>query len=148
MDCKLVQAELIGYHFKTVSDEIEQEIGDHFVGCPSCLRSYLDLRKHAQLDVTRQTGPTVACRQQLRAEVCRTFRPSLISRIHRYVRTPIPLYQSAAALVLVVLMVGVANRVSHRAAGDPSASGSGGAAESSGIQVDSSDDAAGSANIS
>ena len=126
MDCRVIAADLIAYHFGSTPDDARLRIDEHLLGCTDCLRSYLALKHHFAEGVSLGERPSPAARQRLRDAVASEFRPSAPARAARWLRRPIPLYQgvAAAAVVLALALVApllAAGRAPSRAPGDANA---------------------------
>ena len=104
MDCSVISADLIAYHFATCDDDARARIDAHLLGCTECLRAYLAIKHHTDRGTSLDARPSDAARARLRAAVAAEFRPSLGARAARALRRPIPLYQSLAAAAAVVLV--------------------------------------------
>ncbi|MBI5545800.1 MAG: zf-HC2 domain-containing protein [Deltaproteobacteria bacterium] len=70
MDCKLIEPELVAYHFGSVSDQTRSAIEEHLLGCPGCLKSMLALKREIE---TAEEGPqpSATARVKLRSAVAR-----------------------------------------------------------------------------
>ena len=119
MDCSLIQANLIGYHFATASDDERGQVEAHLVACTTCLRTYLALKAHidgAGHEANRGTIvelPSEAARLRLRAAVQARFRPTLARRLGRSFSRPIPLYQGLAVAAAVALAAMLGPTIAH-----------------------------------
>jgi anti-sigma factor RsiW len=103
MDCSLIQAHLIGYHFATVSDDERREVEGHLVACTACLRTYLALKAHVDRGSRQDETPSEASRLRLRAAVEARFRPTPTRRVRRWLARPIPLYQGLAVAAVLAI---------------------------------------------
>ncbi len=104
MDCSVISADLIAYHFATCDDDARARIDAHLLGCTECLRAYLAIKHHTDRGTSLDARPSDAARARLRAAVAAEFQPSLGARAARALRRPIPLYQSLAAAAAVVFV--------------------------------------------
>jgi hypothetical protein len=114
MDCSLIQGQLIGYHFATLSDDERPGVEGHLLTCTACLRTYLALKAHVDHAGRDEEAPSEAVRLRLRAAVAARFRPTPAGRVRRWLARPIPLYQGlafAAALALAAALVPAVDRV-------------------------------------
>ena len=125
MDCRLIQGELIAYHFATIDVEERERVDEHLLVCNACLRTYLRLKRQIDGGAAREADgpaprPSDAIRQRLRADVESAFRPSSQERVRRWLRRPIPLYQGIAAAAVALLLAGagplIASAISSSAA--------------------------------
>src|SRR4051794_15629015 len=101
MDCTGVAHHLVAYQLGTVADEERDLVEAHLLGCGTCLKTYLALKRaadHAELE-----RPSHEARAKLRDAVQREFAPRKPFFVRR-----IPLYQGvafaaiAAAIALAV----------------------------------------------
>jgi len=111
MDCRLIQGELIAYHFATIDVEERERVDEHLVACTSCLRMYLRLKKHIDGGAALGARPSEMTKRRLRADVEAAFRPSSRERVRRWLRRPIPLYQGIAAAAVALLLASAAPAV-------------------------------------
>ena len=139
-----VQQELIAYHFKTVREPISIEVENHFLECQACLRSYFDLKRAMEKPLS-DSVPSRACRARIKHEIMRKYRPSLFDKLSSCLLTPIPLYQGVAAFVAITILVSVGVNIRSQVSSRRISESFG---RTPGIQMDSSDDNAGSGNIS
>jgi anti-sigma factor RsiW len=112
MDCRLIQDELLPYALGASSDEERKRIDEHIVGCTGCLRVYLRLKHQVERGSAPSAGPSVRpsaeVRRRIRDDVAEIVRPRGAARVQRWLRRPIPLYQSlAVAAVAAGLAVGI-----------------------------------------
>lgn len=122
MDCRLIQGELIAYHFATTREEERERIDEHLLGCTTCLRAYLRLKRHIERGATLGDRPASAVKQRLRADVEAAFRPSGRERVRRWLRRPIPLYQGIAAAAVALLLAGAGPLLADALSAKPPAS--------------------------
>ena len=117
MDCRGFDEDLIPYVLGIIEhDEARVRIEEHLLGCPSCLRAFLETKRH----VERAGGsprPSPAVKERLRAAL---FAAPVVSRPARFFRSfarPVPLYQAlGAALAVAALAVFAPRLVDGRAA--------------------------------
>jgi anti-sigma factor RsiW len=117
MDCKVVEEDLIAYHFGATSEETREAIDAHLVACTDCLKQYLRVKHHlARHDGSASVAerPSSKARARLRAAVAAEFEPSAPARMVRWMRRPIPLYQGLAAAAVVLLVALVAPLVARQ----------------------------------
>lgn len=101
---------LLRYHLGALRDEEQERIDDHLLACAACLQASLRLRRAllmppaalAEDRADEDLRPSPAARERLRAAVAQRFRPSPGQRLRRLLQRPLPLYQAAALLVLVL----------------------------------------------
>jgi hypothetical protein len=117
MDCRLIQGDLVAYHFATTTDEARERIDAHLVACTGCLRAYLRVKHHIERSAGSEGAgdrPGAAMRQRLRADVAAAFRPTAKQRVQRALARPIPLYQGLVAAAVALLLAGAAPTVVER----------------------------------
>lgn len=95
MDCARVASDLVAYHLATLDDGARDAIDAHLLGCTTCLRAYLSLKRAAEKGPLDR--PSRDVRARLRDEVERTFAPK--PRVV-FLRRRIPLYQGIVAAAL------------------------------------------------
>jgi hypothetical protein len=113
MDCSLIQARLIGYHFATLDDAEQRAVEDHIVACDACLRTYLALKGHVDRGAHGAQGPSEEARLRLRAAVEARFRATPARRLRRWLTRPVPLYQGLAVASVVLAAAAIAPSVAH-----------------------------------
>ncbi len=111
MDCRMIQGDLVAYHFATTTDEAREAIDGHLVACTACLKAYLRVKHHIERGASAGDKPSAALRSRLRADVEAAFRPSSRERVRRALRRPIPLYQGLVAAAIALLLAGAAPRL-------------------------------------
>jgi len=122
MVCALIQPDLVAYEFGLVDDETRDSIEAHLQACPTCLSTYLQLRRHLTRAAHSSDRPSEAVRLRLRAEVESTFRPTAVRRLLAWARRPIPFYQGLATAAAAACLVLVVRDVApHRATGSAAA---------------------------
>jgi predicted anti-sigma-YlaC factor YlaD len=116
MDCRLIQDELLPYTLGASSDEERVRIDEHLVACTGCLRAYLRLKHQVERGVEGGVGrgssptarPSEETRRRIRQDVAAIVAPRGAARLQRWLRRPIPLYQSlAVAAVAAGIAIGV-----------------------------------------
>jgi anti-sigma factor RsiW len=106
MDCAGVAGVLVAYHLGSIADEERDEVEAHLLSCPTCIRTYLALKRAAD----RAAGaaverPRPEVRERLRAEVMRSFAPkNKVATLGRR----IPLYQGVALAAIAAAVALVA----------------------------------------
>ena len=70
MDCRLIQPELVLYHFGTIDSVTRSRVETHLLSCRECLAGYLALKRQLESE-TADSGPrpSDAARARLRAAV-------------------------------------------------------------------------------
>lgn len=114
MDCVSARGALLAYHLGSCEDDERDRLEAHLCECPGCLRAYLSLRRALEAAAPgperaddaapgeAAARPSAAMRIRLRAEVARRFRPTVARRAQRLLGRPVPLYQAAAAALLLL----------------------------------------------
>jgi anti-sigma factor RsiW len=108
MDCPLIQADLIAYHFGVLPDGERRRVEEHLVACSACLRTYLSLKAHVDRGARGDEQPSERARLALRAAVEQRFRPTRGRRLRRMLTRPVPLYQGLAAIAVVAVSLALA----------------------------------------
>jgi hypothetical protein len=99
---------LIDYHFGVLAPEAAARVEERLLAEPPLLRGYLSLKR--QLDAGRAEGPSPAARARLREAVAAAHGPGPARSLRRWLRRPVPLYQTvavAAAVGAVVALFGI-----------------------------------------
>lgn len=73
MSCNDISPELVAYHFGVVTAQTRPAVEEHLLACPSCLRSYLALKREIET-AESQERPSPAARRRLRQAVARELR--------------------------------------------------------------------------
>jgi len=70
MDCELIRAALVAYHFGSVEEAARDRIEAHLLACPDCLKAFLALKREIE---TAEAGPRPSeeARRRLRLAVAR-----------------------------------------------------------------------------
>src|SRR5215831_12798523 len=66
MDCKVIQAELVTYHFGMVDEPLRDQVEQHLLGCAACLSAFLRLKRAVETAPHAGAGPSDAARTRLR----------------------------------------------------------------------------------
>ena len=77
MDCRLIQPELVLYHFGTIESDARREVETHLVSCRECLAGYLALKRHLETEDEAGPRPSESARLRLRAAVEREVRTQI-----------------------------------------------------------------------
>jgi anti-sigma factor RsiW len=107
MDEHVVEERLLTYYFGAGSDEEGVRIDAHLCACASCLRAFLDLKRHVEHEGRRALRPRAETRARLRADVAAAFQPRAAApllRLRRALRQPIPLYQGLAVAAVAAAL--------------------------------------------
>jgi hypothetical protein len=96
---------LIDYHFGVLAPEAAARVEERLLAEAELLRSYLQLKR--QLDGDRQERPSPAARERLRTAVAAAYGPGLGRSLRRWLRQPVPLYQTLAVAAAVGAVVGL-----------------------------------------
>jgi len=102
MDCKLIQDELLAYHFATASDETRDAIDVHILDCGECLRAYLRLKRSVERGAAIDARPSEATRARVMADVHAALKPERATRVRAWLARPVPRYQGLAAAAVAV----------------------------------------------
>jgi anti-sigma factor RsiW len=68
MDCKLIQPDLVSYHFGMIEVDARERVEKHLLECPQCLRDYIALKREME---TTEERPSPAAKARLREAVAR-----------------------------------------------------------------------------
>jgi predicted anti-sigma-YlaC factor YlaD len=136
MDCSVIQADLIAYHFGTTPDPMRERIDEHLLSCTDCLRAYLRVKGHLAKGASQTERMSPAAREKLRRAVAAEFTPSARTKVTRWLHQPIPLYQGVAAAAVVLALALIAPLLA--ATSPPSRAGDRERATASGERVDTS----------
>lgn len=103
MSCETVEPELVAYHFGTLEPGMRQVVEDHLLGCVSCLREFMTLKRNMELGEA-EPPPSQAARERLRLSVARELRGSAPSRTWRWWERPLALGGAVAVLASAMFM--------------------------------------------
>ena len=70
MNCETNQQHLVPFHFGVITDAERDEVEGHLTECPTCLRSWLELKREIET-APSMPRPSEAARQRLRRAVAR-----------------------------------------------------------------------------
>ncbi|MFO0578323.1 MAG: hypothetical protein U1A78_30325 [Polyangia bacterium] len=113
-ECCEIDELLVEYHFAAGLPTRRDRVHDHLIGCSACARRYFNLKQSIEQSAELGLRPSVKARTRLRAAVGALAAgrsstggrpPSAIKLValRRFFRTPVPRYQVAAAVLLVLL---------------------------------------------
>jgi anti-sigma factor RsiW len=103
MSCETVEPELVAYHFGTLEPEVRQAVEDHLLGCVSCLREFMALKRNMETGEA-EPPPSQAARERLRLAVARELRGRAPSRTWRWWERPLALGGAVAVLASAMFM--------------------------------------------
>jgi anti-sigma factor RsiW len=105
VNCEHCQEQLIDYVHDELGAEAGKAIAVHLAQCSSCALEYCRLRADVE-GIARAycESPSPVVREALRDRVHREFAPSLLGRLARVLKRPVPVYGAAVAAVLPVLV--------------------------------------------
>ena len=93
MDCRMIEASLVGFHFGTLDAEERRAVEDHLPACGACVRAVVELKRAAEGDA----GPAPSDMARLR------LRKAVDKRLsQRRRRTALRTLAAAAVLALTV----------------------------------------------
>ena len=100
MDCEMTKSELVAYLFGIVENGARTGVEQHLLGCSSCLRDFIALKRAAE---TAEAEPSRGARERLRSAVA----DELKSRAPRssWSWWERPLAVALAGLMVVMAMV-------------------------------------------
>lgn len=112
MECSEIDELLVEYHFAAGSPARRDHVHSHLLGCGVCVRRYLNLKHSIEHSAELGLRPSERARARLRAAVGtlaeeprprRSASTAKLIALRRFFRTPVPRYQVAAAVLLVLL---------------------------------------------
>jgi anti-sigma factor RsiW len=108
-DCRRFDEDLIPYVLGLVDDEARARLDEHMVGCATCLRAFLETKRH----VERAGGsprPSPAAKERLRQALFDRPAASRPARVWRSLARPVPLYQAFGAVLAVAALAALVPR--------------------------------------
>ena len=97
------------HHFGELDRAQDAAVRAHLAECPDCALEYCRLRADLdQLGALQNARPSPAVRAALRAKVEAEFTPTLLDRVRAFFAAPVPIYQPAMVLVLLVAVAAAA----------------------------------------
>lgn len=105
MNCDRTEELLIDYYYQELSSARQQEVADHLGSCSACAKAYC--RLHADIAGVGQAlevRPRDRVRVSLRGRVAQEFAVTGWQRLGRLCAFPIPAYQTALALFVLLLI--------------------------------------------
>jgi predicted anti-sigma-YlaC factor YlaD len=69
MDCRLIQPELVRFHFGDAEEEVRAPVEEHLLGCAACLKAYLSLKREIETSPERGEAPSMMAKARLRKAV-------------------------------------------------------------------------------
>lgn len=113
MSCTETEPELVAYHFGTLDDGTRARVEDHLVGCASCVRAFVELKRAIEFEpLDAGAVPSKSARARLRRAVANELG---IDTPRRWWERPIAFALAAS----VVLAAGAATRVITSGPGSP-----------------------------
>lgn len=113
MECSEIDELLVEYHFAASPPARRDHVHAHLLECSPCARRYLNLKQTIEQSADLGLRPSERARTRLRAAVsllAEESRPrrtssstAKLAALRRFFRTPVPRYQVAAAVLLVLL---------------------------------------------
>ena len=100
MDCEMTKSELVAYLFGVIEESARTGVERHLLGCPSCLREFVELKRAADTaDAEPSTGAAERLRRAVAEELKRSAPRSSWSWWER------PLAVALAGLMVMLAMV-------------------------------------------
>lgn len=97
------------HHFGELARDKDDAVRAHLAECSDCALEYCRLRADLdRLGALQTARPRPSVRASLRAKVEAEFAPSFADRVRAFFAAPVPIYQPAMVLALVVAVVAVA----------------------------------------
>jgi hypothetical protein len=114
MECCEIDELLVEYHFAAGLPTRRDRVHEHLIGCSACARRYFNLKQSIEQSAELGLRPSAKARTRLRAAVSAIAAegrssggrpPSALKLValRRFFRAPVPRYQVAAAVLLVLL---------------------------------------------
>ena len=111
MDCEMTQGELVAYLFGVIEESARTEVEHHLLGCSSCLREFIALKRAAE---TAEAEPSRGVRDRLRRAAAEDLKS-------RAPRSSWSWWERPLAVALAGLMVMLAMVFVRRIAASPGA---------------------------
>ena len=111
MDCEMTKSELVAYHFGVIEERARTGMEQHLLGCSSCLREFIELKRAAE---TADAEPSPAVKARLRSAVADELKS-------RALRSSWSWWERPLAVALAGLMVVMATVFVRRIAESPGA---------------------------
>jgi anti-sigma-K factor RskA len=109
MDEELSPETLVDYHFGTLEAKERAAVEERLVASPAAVRAYLELKRALDGAAAAEDRPSPEVAARLRAAVAAAHGPGARGRLRRWLRRPVPLYQSVAfAAATAVLVAAIA----------------------------------------
>jgi anti-sigma factor RsiW len=106
MSCDKFQPELVGYHFGLVAEETRQELEQHLVGCPDCIRAFVAIKRDIET-AESAPAPSERVRQRLRRSVAQELGLVEPQRKWSWWERPLAFSFAGAAVVAALFAVHV-----------------------------------------
>ena len=102
MTCESASAELVAYHFGTIAAAERTALEQHVLGCASCLRAYVELKRDIELSEDAP-APSEAVRQRVRGAIARALQPEPSRRAWRWWERPMAFGLAGAAVIAAMV---------------------------------------------
>ncbi len=99
MSCDALETELTGFHFGTLDPDTRLRVEEHLLGCPACLRAFLDLKRAIE-ETDDLPGPSPASRARLRQAVSDAVRGARPGPVWAWWERPLAVGFAMAAVAL------------------------------------------------
>jgi anti-sigma factor RsiW len=109
VDCEMTQSELVAYLFGVVDESARTGVEQHLLGCSSCLREFIELKRAAEM---ADAAPSPGARERLRRAVTDEVKS-------RAPRSSWSWWEKPLAVALAGLMVMMAMMFVRRIAASP-----------------------------
>ena len=101
MTCEELELELFDFHEAKLTLERRREVEEHLLECSDCLRSYLALKRQAEVSRI-EAVPSEASRMRLRRELARAIEPPQRTRPTRRWERPFAVGVALATVLLAM----------------------------------------------
>lgn len=102
MSCAQTKAELVGFHFGEVSDDVRGQVEAHLTSCGACLAEYLALKRSLETQAD-EPAPSAESRRALRGAMAQAL--GLADAPWRWWQRPLALGFATASVALAIFTV-------------------------------------------
>jgi predicted anti-sigma-YlaC factor YlaD len=111
VDCEMTSSELVPYLFGVIADDPRSGVEEHLLGCSSCLRDFIALKRAAE---TADAEPSPGARGRLRHAVATELRSRAPRATWSWWERPLALGLAGAVVMIAMMAV-------HRLSSSPGA---------------------------
>jgi anti-sigma factor RsiW len=106
MTCQQAAALLVAFQFGALADDERAQLEAHLLGCPPCVRAFLELKRAIELP-EQDAGPSPQARLRLRRAVLAQISPTQRAEPWRWWERPLAFALAGTAVFLATVSVGV-----------------------------------------